>query len=73
MKKKQATKLAGQLKQVFSEQALNERGKDVGFCKRERSITPYRPCLGLAEVMGMSKIVFYYFGPLRQNIEADIL
>jgi len=56
MKKKQATKLADQLKHVFSEQALNERGKDVGFCKRERSITPYRLCLGLVEVMGMSKI-----------------
>jgi len=56
MKKKQAIKLAGQLKHVFSEQALNERGKDVGFCKRERSITPYRLCLGLVEVMGMSKI-----------------
>jgi len=56
MKKKQATKLAGQLKHVFSEQTLNEMGKHVGFCKRERSITPYRLCLGLVEAMGMSKI-----------------
>ncbi len=31
-------------------------GKYVGFCKREREITPYRLCLGLVEVMGLSKI-----------------
>lgn len=56
MEKKQATKLAGQLKQIFSEQALNALGKHVGFCKRERDITPYRLSLGLVEVMGLSKI-----------------
>jgi len=31
-------------------------GKQTGFCKRERDITPYRLCLGLVEVMGLSKI-----------------
>ncbi len=53
----QANKLAKRLKRVFSEQVLNGLGKRVGFCKRERDITPYRLCLGLVEVMGLSKIV----------------
>lgn len=56
MEKKQASKLTKRLKRVFSEQALNGLGKRIGFCKRERDITPYRLCLGLVEVMGMSKI-----------------
>lgn len=56
MEKKQASKLVRQLKRVFSKQTLNELGKRIGFCKRERDITPYRLCLGLVEVMGMSKI-----------------
>jgi hypothetical protein len=56
MEKKQANKLAKQLKRVFCEQALNGLGKHVGFCQREREITPYRLCLGLIEVMGLSKI-----------------
>ncbi len=56
MEKRQATKLARQMKRTFSEQELNALGKQVGFCKRERDITPYRLCLGLVEVMGLSKI-----------------
>ncbi len=56
MEKIQATKLAKQLKRTFCEPALNALGKRVGFCKREREITPYRLCLGLVEVMGQSKI-----------------
>jgi hypothetical protein len=56
MEKRQANKLAKRLKRVFSEQGLNGLGKRVGFCKRERNITPYRLCLGLVEVMGMSKV-----------------
>jgi hypothetical protein len=56
MEKKQASKLTKQLKRVFSEQALNGLGKRVGFCRRERDITPFRLCLGLVEVMGVSKI-----------------
>ena len=56
MEKKQTNKLAKRLKRAFSAQALNGLGKRVGFCKRERDITPYRLCLGLVEVMGMSKI-----------------
>ncbi len=56
MEKKQASKLAKQLKRVFSEQVLNASGKRVGFCRRERDITPYRLCVSLVEVMGLSKI-----------------
>lgn len=56
MEKRQATKLTKQLKRAFSEQALNGLGKRVGFCRRERDITPYRLCLALVEVMGLSKI-----------------
>ena len=61
MEKRQATKLAKQLKRAFSEQALNGLGKRVGFCRRERDITPYRLCLGLVEVMG----------PLCVNLSLD--
>ncbi len=56
MEKRQANKLARRLKRAFSERALNALGKRVGFCRREREITPYRLCLGLVEVMGLSKI-----------------
>jgi hypothetical protein len=56
MENKQASKLAKRLKRVFSEQALNGLGKRVGFCRREREITPHRLCLSLVEVMRVSKI-----------------
>jgi len=56
MEKKHAIKLARQLKRTFCEHELNALGKQIGFCKRERAITPYRLCLGLVEVMGHAKI-----------------
>ena len=34
--------VARQIKQLFLETRLNEMGKDVGFCRRERDVTPYR-------------------------------
>ncbi len=50
------SKLATQFKRTFSEAALNALGKAVGFCKRERDITPYRLCLGLIEVPPQSPV-----------------
>jgi len=44
------------MKRVFSEKELNAVGKQTGFFKRERDITLYWLCLGLFEVMGLSKI-----------------
>jgi RNase P subunit RPR2 len=54
MEKKQAIKLSRQLKRTFCETTLNALGKHVGFCRRERELTPYRLCLGLVEAMGVS-------------------
>ena len=52
----QVSKLARQFKKIFSEPGLNALGKAVGFCKRERDITPYRLCLGLVEVFAAGKV-----------------
>ena len=57
MEKKQAIKLSRQLKRTFCETTLNALGKRVGFCRRERELTPYRLCLGLVEAMGVSQVV----------------
>lgn len=56
MEKKQASKLSRQLKRTFCETTLNALGKRVGFCRRERTLTPYRLCLGLIEAMGLSDV-----------------
>ena len=42
----QLSMVAGKFQWVFSEALLNACGKDVRFCRRERTITPFR--LGLA-------------------------
>jgi hypothetical protein len=54
--KKQASKLSRQLKRRFFETTLNALGKRVGFYRRERELTPYRLCLGLIEVVGLSEV-----------------
>ncbi len=56
MEKRQVTKMARQLKQLFSRQEFNGLGKRTGFCRREREITPYRLSPGLIEVTGLSRI-----------------
>lgn len=39
-----------QFKRIFSEIELNDLGKRLGFCKREREVTPYRLVLGMLDV-----------------------
>lgn len=56
MEQGQVSKLAKQFKRMFAEPVLNALGKAVGFCKRERDITPYRLCLGLIEVFAAGKV-----------------
>ncbi len=52
----QVSKLARQFKKMFCEPGLNALGKAIGFCKRERDITPYRLCLGLVEVFAAGEV-----------------
>lgn len=49
-------KLGRQFKQLFSKEQLNALGKKIGFCKRERSISPFRLALGLLETLGSSRV-----------------
>ncbi len=56
MEQRQVSKLAKQFKKMFAAPVLNALGKAVGFCKRERDITPYRLCLGLIEVFAAGKV-----------------
>ena len=42
MGRRTVTQLANQIKRVLSPTAINDLGRDVGFCVRERLITPYR-------------------------------
>ena len=45
-----------QFKQVFSEPRLNDLGKAVGFCQRQREITPYRLVLSLLNSLSVGKV-----------------
>ncbi len=56
MEQGQVSKLAKQFKRMFAAPVLNAMGKAVGFCKREREITPYRLCLGLIEVFAAGRV-----------------
>ena len=49
-------KLGKQFKQVFSEKTLNCLRKKIGFCKRERDISPFRLALGLLETLANTKV-----------------
>jgi hypothetical protein len=44
------SRIARQFKTAFSEDGLNELGKAVRFCLRERAVTPFRLAMGLIEV-----------------------
>ena len=47
MGRRTVAQFAHQIKRVLSPTALNDLGRRVGFCHRERLITPYRLVLGL--------------------------
>ena len=44
------SRISKQFKKTFSEDGLNELGKAVRFCLRERAVTPFRLAMGLIEV-----------------------
>ncbi len=48
--------MSKQFKQLFSKESINELGKKVCFCKRERDISPFRLALGLLETLACSKV-----------------
>ncbi|MGK0169898.1 MAG: hypothetical protein ACI9W2_001621, partial [Gammaproteobacteria bacterium] len=45
-----------QFKRTFCESRLNELGKAVRFCPRERTVTPFRLVMGLINVMSTPKV-----------------
>ena len=47
MGRRTVAQFAHQIKRVLSPTVLNDLGRRVGFCHRERLITPYRLVLGL--------------------------
>ncbi len=49
-------KMSKQFKQLFPKESINELGKKVYFCKRERDISPFRLALGLLETLACSKV-----------------
>ena len=50
MKQTNPITIINRFKRTFSETALNDLGKRLGFCQRERQITPYRLALGMLDV-----------------------
>jgi len=56
MEQKNVTTVARQFKRTFSEEDVNGLGKAVGFCQRERDITPHRLALGLMEVFAGARV-----------------
>ena len=47
MGRRTVTQLANQIKRVLSPTLINDLGREVGFCVRERLITPYRLVVSL--------------------------
>lgn len=56
MEQKHLMAVTRQFKQVFSESRLNELGKSVGFCHRQREVTPYRLVLSLLNGLSVGKV-----------------
>jgi hypothetical protein len=52
MDRQQCTTMANKFQSVLDEKVLNERGKALGFVKRERLVTPFR--LGLSVMASMA-------------------
>jgi hypothetical protein len=49
MERRQVSTVTRQFKRSFGEETLNELGREVRFCQRERQITPFRLALSLME------------------------
>lgn len=56
MNRKYLTIVGRRLKRIFSEETLNELGKQVKFSRRNRTITPHRLALAFLDVLGSSKV-----------------
>ena len=52
----EASTVTKQFKRTFCEARLNELGKAVRFCLRERTVTPFRLVMGLINVMSTPKV-----------------
>ena len=51
-----ASTVTKQFKRTFCEARLNESGKAVRFCLRERTVTPFRLVMGLINVLSTPKV-----------------
>ena len=56
MEQIEASTVTKQFKRTFCEARLNELGKAVRFCLRERTVTPFRLVMGLINVMSTPKV-----------------
>ena len=56
MGRRTVTQYANQIKRVLSPGVVNDIGREVGFCFRERVITPYRLVLSLLAGHAMGKV-----------------
>lgn len=56
MERIEASTVTKQFKRTFCEARLNELGKAVRFCLRERTVTPFRLVMGLINVMSTPKV-----------------
>ena len=56
MGRRTVTQLANQIKRVLSPTVVNDLGREVGFCVRERLITPYRLVLSLLAGHAMGQV-----------------
>lgn len=56
MEQRQVSKVTKQFKRTFNEASVNELGKAIRFCLRERTVTPFRLVMGLVDVMATSKV-----------------
>ncbi len=56
MKQQQLNNVMKKFKQAFSEVELNQLAEQVGFCKRRRTITPYRLMVALVESLSTGRI-----------------
>ena len=56
MGRRTVTQYANQIKRVLSPDVVNGLGRDVGFCVRERVITPYRLILSLLAGHAMGQV-----------------
>ena len=56
MERIEVSTVTKQFKRTFCESRLNELGKAVRFCLRERTVTPFRLVMGLINVMSTPKI-----------------